>query len=62
MKEEKHITPYWRTFKTNGVLNAKFPGGLDAQKKMLKQEGLTIIGKGKTLHVKDYERYRVKDL
>lgn len=62
MKGEKHITPYWRTLKTTGVLNAKFPGGLDAQKSMLEQEGLTIIGKGKTLHVKEYERYLVKDL
>ena len=56
-KGGENITPYWRTLKTNGVLNAKFPGGQGAQKKMLESEGFTIIGKGKTLRVKDFEEY-----
>ncbi len=25
------ITPYWRTLKTGGLLNEKYPGGLEAQ-------------------------------
>ena len=37
-KGEKNITPYWRTLKTYGVLNHKFPGGAEAQKKMLEKE------------------------
>lgn len=51
-------TPYWRTLKANGELNAKYPGGIEAQKKMLEAEGHTIIRKGRTnfrYYVKDYE-------
>lgn len=51
-------TPYWRTLKANGELNAKFPGGIEAQKKLLEQEGHTVIQKGRTnirYYVKDYE-------
>ncbi|MNO46376.1 hypothetical protein D3C76_366610 [compost metagenome] len=44
-KEEE--TPYWRTLKANGELNAKYPGGVEAQKKMLEAEGHTIIQKGR---------------
>jgi len=32
----KHnITPYWRTLKTGGVINPKYPGGVEGQKKIL---------------------------
>ncbi len=51
-------TPYWRTLKANGELNAKYPGGIDAQKEMLENEGHTIIQKGRKnirYFVKDYE-------
>ena len=52
-------TPYWRTLKANGELNAKYPGGIEAQKKMLETEGHTVVQKGKTnikYYVKDYEK------
>lgn len=52
-------TPYWRTLKSNGELNAKFPGGIEAQKKLLEQEGHTVVQKGRTniwYYVKDYEK------
>lgn len=52
-------TPYWRTLKANGELNAKYPGGLEAQKKRLELEGHTIIQKGRKnlkYYVKDYEK------
>jgi hypothetical protein len=26
-KGEKEITPYWRTLKSGGVINEKYPGG-----------------------------------
>lgn len=39
-------TPYWRTLKANGELNAKYPGGIEAQKEKLEAEGHTIIQKG----------------
>lgn len=51
-------TPYWRTLKANGELNAKYPGGIEAQKEMLEKEGHTIIQKGRKnikYYVKDYE-------
>lgn len=40
-------TPYWRTLKTNGELNPKYPGGIEAQKELLEAEGHTIIQKGR---------------
>ena len=52
-------TPYWRTLKANGELNAKFPGGVEAQKRLLEEEGHTVIQKGRTkirYFVKDYEQ------
>lgn len=51
-------TPYWRTLKANGELNAKYPGGTEAQKEKLEEEGHTIIQKGRKnirYYVKDYE-------
>lgn len=56
-KEDK--TPYWRTLKANGELNAKYPGGIEAQKEMLEKEGHTVIQKGRKnirCYVKDYEQ------
>lgn len=51
-------TPYWRTLKANGELNAKYPGGIEAQKEKLETEGHNIIQKGRKnirYFVKDYE-------
>ena len=51
-------TPYWRTLKANGELNAKYPGGVEAQKEKLEAEGHTIIQRGRKNikhYVKDYE-------
>ena len=51
-------TPYWRTLKADGELNAKYPGGIEAQKAKLEEEGHTIIQKGRKnirYYVKDYE-------
>ena len=48
------ITPYWRTLKTGGFLNEKYPGGLETQKQLLEQEGHTVIKRGKKYFVKDY--------
>ena len=51
-------TPYWRTLKANGELNAKYPGGVEAQKEKLETEGHTIVQKGRKnirYYVKDYE-------
>lgn len=31
-------TPYWRTLKANGELNSRYPGGIAAQKEILKKK------------------------
>lgn len=52
-------TPYWRTLKSDGELNAKYPEGVEMQKRILESEGHTIISKGKTnikYYVKDFEK------
>lgn len=57
-QREDDKTPYWRTLKTNGELNPKYPGGVEAQKAKLEAEGHTIIQKGRKnirYFVKDYE-------
>lgn len=43
---DRRITPYWRTVKTGGVLNEKYPGGIEAQREKLESEGHRIIKKG----------------
>ena len=52
-------TPYWRTLKANGELNAKYPNGIETQKAKLEAEGHTIIQRGRkniSYYVKDYEK------
>jgi hypothetical protein len=51
---KKKTTPWWRTLKTGGELNPKYPGGLPAQQKMLEAEGHEIIVKGKRAFVAGY--------
>jgi alkylated DNA nucleotide flippase Atl1 len=60
---KKDITPYWRTLKAKGVLNPKYPGGLETQAEKLKAEGHTIETdkKGKPKKVKDFERALVEE-
>lgn len=53
------ITPYWRTLKTDGELNIKYPEAIKLQKKLLEQEGHIIISKGRKnikYYVKDFEK------
>jgi len=57
---KKNITPYWRTLKSDGTLNEKYPGGLQGQKKFLEKEGQKVIKKGKKYIVADYQKYLVK--
>ena len=51
-----NITPFWRTLKTGGVLNPKYPGGVEELTKHLEAEGHTVIQKGKKHVVTDYEK------
>ena len=52
----KRITPYWRTLKSGGELNPKFPGGVERQAILLQGEGHTLIRKGKRMFVDGYEK------
>lgn len=52
------ITPYWRTLKADGELNAKYPEATELQKRLLEAEGHTVISKGTKnikYYVKDFE-------
>ncbi len=55
-KGEKQITPYWRTLKKGGQINEKYPGGVEAQRRLLEKEGHKVIQKGKKYVVVDYEK------
>jgi len=57
-----NTTPYWRTLKSKGELNEKYPGGVAAQATHLEEEGHTIEpGKGrKPPKVKEFEKSLVE--
>ena len=59
---EKDTTLYWRTLKSGGELNEKYPGGTIAQAVRLQEEGHTIEpAKGKKPpKVKDFEQALVE--
>ncbi len=59
-KGEKDTTPYWRTLKTGGGINPKYPGGVEAQKKLLEKEGHEVAQKGKKYVVVDFEKSLAK--
>lgn len=51
----KRITPYWRTLKTGGELNPRYPGGIANLRARLAAEGHRIVRKGARHFVADYE-------
>ena len=59
---KKDITPFWRTLKSDGRLNPKYPGGVEAQSAYLKKEGHIIepVKGKKPPKVKDFEKYLVE--
>ncbi len=56
----KRITPYWRTLKSGGELNPKYPGGIEGQKSRLESEGHRVVRKGKKHIVQNYGSSVVK--
>ena len=54
---KKNATPYWRTLKTKGELNPKYPGGLIEIKRRLAAEGHKIVQKRKRFFVENYEKH-----
>jgi len=57
---KKGINPYWRTLKAGGVINEKYPDGVEGQKNLLEKEGHKVIPKGKKCVVVDFEKCLVK--
>jgi alkylated DNA nucleotide flippase Atl1 len=53
---QTEVTPYWRTLKTGGELNAKYPGGSAEQRRRLAQEGHRVLQRGSAWVVADYEK------
>jgi alkylated DNA nucleotide flippase Atl1 len=51
-----NITPYWRTLKAGGVINEKYPGGVEEQSRLLTKEGHKVAQKGKKCVVVGYEK------
>jgi alkylated DNA nucleotide flippase Atl1 len=52
----KRITPFWRTLKTAGKINPKYPGGAEGVAKRLRAEGHKVVAKGKRMLVADFEK------
>ena len=52
----RRVTPYWRTLKTGGELNPKYPGGVAGIARRLRTEGHRLVAKGKRMLVADYEK------
>ena len=60
IKEGNNLNiPYWRTLKADGFLNEKYPGGAEAHKQLLEDEGFTVNPKGKLYFVPDFEDYLI---
>ncbi len=53
----RDATPYWRTLKTGGFLNEKYPGGVEAHREKLEAEGFEIVEHGQKLIVVDYQEF-----
>jgi alkylated DNA nucleotide flippase Atl1 len=52
----RKVTPYWRTLKSDGQLNSKYPGGIAAQRRLLVAEGHRILRQGTRHRVLDFKR------
>lgn len=57
----KRITPYWRTLKSGGELNPKYPGGIKNLKTRLEAEGHRVVQKGKRHVVANFENFLPRD-
>jgi hypothetical protein len=52
---ETETTPYWRTLKSGGELNPKYPGGIPDLKRRLEAEGHRVVQRGQRWFVEGYE-------
>jgi hypothetical protein len=54
---KKNTTPYWRTLKTGGEVNPKYPGGAAALKRKLSAEGHHVVQKGRRFFVENFAEH-----
>jgi hypothetical protein len=52
---KKSTNPYWRTLKSRGEINPKYPGGIAGLKRKLASEGHKVFKKGNRFFVEDFE-------
>jgi alkylated DNA nucleotide flippase Atl1 len=52
---QKNPNPYWRTLKSKGQLNPKYPGGIAGLKRKLSAEGHQVVQKGKRFFVQELQ-------
>ncbi len=59
----KRITPWWRTLKSGGELNPKYPGGGALQAARLRSEGFALepVKGRKPARVQEHEKFLMKD-
>ena len=57
---KNRATAYWRTLKTGGELNPKYPGGIAFLIERLESEGHKVIQKGKRFFVEGYRECLAK--
>jgi hypothetical protein len=59
-KQGKPLVPYWRTLKSDGSINEKYPGGVEAQRKLLEKEEHKVIQKSLSASWRS-KKYKVID-
>jgi len=57
----RRVTPYWRTLKSGGELNPKYPGGVPGLKKLLLSEGHRVVQKRKRFFVENFQERLVAE-
>ena len=50
--------PWWRTLKSDGFLNDKYPGGQEAQRRLLESEGFKVITRGKRFQLAELDAHQ----
>jgi hypothetical protein len=58
--DPSNLVAYWRVIKQNGELNAIFPGGVEGQAALLRQEGFAIDTNAKAPKVKQFKASLVR--
>lgn len=53
---QRRITPYWRTLKSGGELNPKYPGGIPDLRRRLAAEGHRVLRRRQRWFVADFEK------